>query len=111
MTITTNRTPDGCRRDVWNLAVKLAAAAGLSALAVYFFLMDTGRILGRNPRGLTFVASNGMVSLESDPANYFVMVCDPADYLLRPGLDVHHVHASDYWYDMIMDRQEKYLAD
>lgn len=92
------------RKDVYNLATKLAAASELDTDSVYDFLMACGKDLGRNPTGLTWITGHKVVFLAGKRDEYCLESFRPANR--RPAYDDE---AASYWENRILARQEAWM--
>lgn len=89
------------RKDVYALAGRLNSAAALGTDAIYSFLMQAGKALGKNPRLFNWIATPGRVYLESNPHGYSLEKYQAP----QPWQHVDEARA-DYWENRILERQE-----
>lgn len=92
------------RKEVFNLATKLSEEAGFDVWTVYDFLMEVGRAKSKNPRLLRFKTANGYIWLDGE---YFAFRLE--HYRPREEVRVTNNAMGDYYYDLIMERQERYM--
>ena len=98
------------RREVMRQATELANVAGFDPDTVYCWLMDLANDRGYHPRKIPITAAPGLL---------FVTGCRDTDYLEKfdPAADRERSRVynagpvADYYWDRIMERQERYMDD
>ena len=93
------------RREVMKLAERYAEETSLPAEFIYWWMMQTARKIGKHPKYLEFVISEGIIFVKGFRDTYYLE--DMKRITRKPSVLIGNEDEANYWEGRILERQER----